>query len=310
MIAQLSHAGMAGSSRRAIGKARRTAHAFTETKPIQFLARFGYVVRGVIYFIPGLLALKLAVGRQGAALAPTEAIAVIGRQRFGRGLLLVVMAGLIGYAIWGLTRALLDPWGRGTSPRGIGRRVGYAMSALAYMSFVVLTVHLLMGSPSHADQTREWVARVLAAPFGGWILGIVGLCWILVVGVSEIVVGWTGGFERDLCLERMRPGERSWAVRLGRVGIIGRGVIFAVIGVLLVLAAFRRDPARAGGMGDALEAIAHQPFGRALLGVTSAGLVLFGAFSILCARWMRTRVGRSQRPLSGSPAREVRHGHV
>jgi hypothetical protein len=36
----------------------------------------------------------------GAALTPTDAIGVIGRQPFGRGLLLVVLAGLIGYSIW------------------------------------------------------------------------------------------------------------------------------------------------------------------------------------------------------------------
>jgi len=310
MAGHLSPVSVTGAPSGAARKAGRTARAFIESKPIQFLARFGYVVRGVIYFIPGLLALELAVARQGAALAPTGAIAVIGRQPFGRGLLLAVMAGLIGYSIWGLTRALLDPWGRGTSPRGIGRRIGYAMSALAYLSFVVLTVHLLMGTASHADQTREWVARLLAAPLGGWILGIVGLCWILVVGLSEIVMGWTGGFERDLRWERLHPGEHAWAVVLGRVGIVARGVIFAVIGVLLVLSAFLHDPARAGGMAEALEAIARQPFGRVLLAVASVGLIVFGAFSMLCARWMRTRSCRSQRPLPRSPSQEVRHGIV
>lgn len=311
MMGTPSFATVAGTSRRTARKASHTARAITESKPIQFLARFGYVVRGVLYLVPGLLALELALRHRGAAMAPAGTIAVIGRQPFGRVLLLVVLAGLVGYAAWGLTRAFLDPWGRGNSPRGIGRRIGYATSALAYMSFVVLTFHLLMGSHSHVDQTRAWAARLLSKPMGGWILGVVGLCWIVFAGFFEMAMGWTGGFERDLRWERMRPGEHWWARRLGRVGIVARGAIFAVIGVLLVVAALHGNPGQAGGMGEALEAIARQPFGRTLLAVSAAGLIAFGAFSILCARWMRTRSGAySGRSQPHSPSREVGHGLV
>jgi hypothetical protein len=227
-------------------------------------------------------------------------------------LLLVVLAGLIGYSIWGFTRALLDPLGRGDSPRGLGRRFGYAMSAFTYVSFVTLTIHLLMGSPSHADQSREWAAMLLAKPLGRWILGITGLCWIAGAGFLEIVLGWTGGFVKDLRWERMSRREHEWAVRLGRIGIVARGLIFTVIGFLLVTAALHGNPHRAGGMGKALEEIARQPYGRTLLAAAAAGLIVFGLFSILCARWMRTRSGAT--PLgarrSSSQTGEVRHGNA
>src|SRR5438105_3136080 len=280
---------IAGNSRRTARRAGQTARALTESKPVQFLARFGYVVRGVIYLVPGVLALRLALGLQGAAMAPTGTIAMIGRQPFGHALLLVVLAGLVGYASWGLMRALLDPLGRGDSPQGLGRRFGYAMSALAYMSFVVFTIHVLEGSSSQGGQTQSWAALLLARPLGAWLLGIVGLCWIVFAGASEIALGWSGGFERDLRWERMHAREHWWAVRLGRIGIVARGVIFAVIGFLLIAAALHSNPQRAGGMGEALEEIARQPFGRTLLAAAAAGLVVFGLFSMMCARWMRTR---------------------
>lgn len=304
-----SLAGVAGSPRQAARKAGHAARAFAESKPIQFLARFGYVVRGVIYLVPGLLALQLATRHHGAATSPTDAIAVIGRQPFGHVLLWVVLTGLVGYSIWGLTRAFLDPLGRGNSPRGLGRRFGYASSALTYLGFVALTLHLLTGSGSHVDQTQHWAAQVLAKPLGAWILGLTGLIWIVCAGFMEIALGWTGGFERDLRWERMRPGEYEWAARLGRIGIVARGVVFTVIGILLVLAAFHGNTERAGGMGAALEAIARQPFGRTLLAAAAAGLMVFGLFSILCARWMRTRSGGSPDRPRPQP-REVHHGLV
>lgn len=307
MAGNPSLAGVTGSP--AAQRAGHAARAFAESKPIQFLARFGYVVRGVIYLVPGILALRLAIRQHGAATSPTDAIAVIGRQPFGHALLLVVLAGLVGYSIWGLMRAVLDPLGRGNSPRGLGRRFGYASSALTYLGFVALTFHLLSGSPSHADQTQQWAEQVLAKPLGAWILGAVGLIWIVCAGFMEIVLGWTGGFERDLRWERMSPGERWWAARLGRIGIIARGMVFAVIGCLLIAAAFHGNAHRAGGMGEALEAIARQPSGRTLLALAATGLMVFGVFSILCARWMRTRSGGSSDRPRPQP-REVRHGLV
>src|SRR5262245_66325426 len=126
MAGHPSLATVTGTPRGASRKVGHAALAFAESKPIQFLARFGYVVRGLLYLVPGVLALKLALGRPGETLAPAQAIQVIDRQPFGQFLLLIMLAGLVGYAIWGLTRALLDPWGRGHSPRGIGRRIGYA----------------------------------------------------------------------------------------------------------------------------------------------------------------------------------------
>jgi hypothetical protein len=305
---------VAGAPRHAVRKAGHAALAFTESKPIQFLARFGYVVRGLLYLVPGVLALELAPGRPGETLAPGQAITVIDRQPFRHFLLLLVLAGLVGYSIWGLTRALLDPWGRGKSPRGIGRRIGYGTSALAYLSFVIITLQLLAGRAAHGggnEEAQEWASFLLTKPMGAWVLGLVGLGWIVCGGLSEIVQGWTGGFERDLRWERMRPSEHWWAVRMGRVGIVARGVVFTVIGYLFIVAALHHNPHRAGGMGEALREIARQPYGRTLLGAAALGLIVFGLFSILCARWMRTRsAGTSRRAHSSPQSREVRHGRI
>jgi hypothetical protein len=84
-----------------------------------------------------------------------------------------------------------------------------------------------------------------------------------------------------------------------------------VIGCLLVAAALHGNAHQAGGMGEALKEIARQPFGRTLLALSATGLIVFGVFSIMCARWMRTRSGGSSRlARSSSQPGEVRHGHI
>jgi hypothetical protein len=268
---------------------------------IERFVRFGYVVRGVLYIMPGVLALRLASGGRGGSMSVTGAIRTIGQQPFGRVLLVGVAVGLAGYSVWGLIRAVFDPMRRGRSPAGIGQRLGYAASAIAFAGLCVATVRYLSSTPRDIAEPRDWMPSVLAMPLGGWILGAIGLCWIFGAGIVQISAGWRGSFRKDLELERMGPAEERWAVRMGRIGIVARGVVFTVIGMLLVAAAVHSGSHRAG-MDDALLQIVHQPFGRFLLAATAVGLIIFGFYSAMCSRWMRVRVGRdphsSQAPSS------------
>jgi hypothetical protein len=137
-----------------------------------------------------------------------------------------------------------------------------------------------------------------ASPLGSWLLAIIGICWIVGAGLAQIVAGWRGAFEVDLAIERMTEFERRWMKRVGQIGIVSRGAVFAVIGVLIVAAARHAGPRGGTGMGEALLAILSRPFGRTLLAAAAVGLIAFGVFSALCARWMRIRPGAG-RSLAG-----------
>jgi hypothetical protein len=257
------------------------------------LARFGLVIRGIIYFVPGVFALEWSFGLHRQPMNPTSVIDLIGRQPLGRALLVLVAIGLTGYAIWGGVRAFWDPQRRGHSPAGLAQRFGYAGSAIAYLGMLLATVRLLASGQHHVDPPRDWTLALLAQPFGGVIVAVIGLCWIFGSGIAQIVTGWSKSFERDLMLERMGHIERGWAVGLGRVGLVSRGVVFTVIGVILVAAALRVQTQPSAGLEGALLELAHQPFGRTLLGAVALGLMAFGAYSAMCARWMRMRSAAS-----------------
>jgi hypothetical protein len=261
------------------------------------LVRLGYVVRGILYLLPGFLALRVALGRPGPDISPTTAIELIGHGPFGVILLIGVGVGLAGYAMWGVIRAVFDPLRRGRSSSGLAQRFGYAISAMAYLGLLAATIRFATRPLSHMGQPLDWSAVLLAHPLGGWILAIVGVGWIVGAGLAQIVSGWRGKFHADLAIERMSHTERRWANGLGRFGIVARGVIFTVIGASMVAAALHARPRGGAGMGGALIEILRQPFGRVLLAASAAGLIAFGAFSILCARWMRIQsVAPSSRP--------------
>ena len=267
----------------------RIASAALENTWVECFYRFGYIVRGVIYMMPGVLALELALGAHGAAITQTGAIEMIGQQSLGRVLLLLVATGLASYSLWGLIRAVLDPLRKGHSPSALAKRFGFGMSALAYAGLLAATLRYLSGALPHTAIQQDWSVGVLARPFGAWLVGIIGLCWIAGAGIGEIVRGWRGSFEKDLAFERMSIVERRWAGPLGRFGTVARGGVFTIVGMLMVAAALHAHPHRRGGMDGALLELARQPFGRALLAAAALGLIVFGMYSVMCARWMRMR---------------------
>ena len=90
---------------------------------------------------------------------------------------------------------------------------------------------------------------------------------------------------KRLDLHDIDAGQREWVVRLGRLGHAARGVVFGIVGWFLVRAAMNHDPAQAGGLGDALASLQAAPYGRWLLGLVALGLVAYGLFNVVRARY-------------------------
>lgn len=104
---------------------------------VERLARFGYLMRGVVYATIGVLALQLALGTGGQATTQSGAIAMLGSQPFGKGLLILIVVGLASYSLWGFIRALFDPLHRGHDSKGMVARIGFAFNGLAYGLLII-----------------------------------------------------------------------------------------------------------------------------------------------------------------------------
>ena len=270
-----------------LNKAKRAA-----TNPwVEKLERFGFVIRGLIYIIIGVLALQLAVGAGGATATPTSAIALIGRQPLGKILLVIVVAGLAGYSLWGFVRAILDPLGHGTGAKGLLARAGFLFSGLSYGILLIPAVLTLLNKPSRstAGSTAGVPAALLTGPFGKWLVVTFGLFWIA-AGAGQVVIGYAAKFTRDLNTGVMSAQEIKALTWLGRIGYAARGAVFGLVGVIILQTAFAVGPKQAQGFDGALAALAHAPYGQILLGAVAIGLILFGAYSALCAKW--NKIGR------------------
>ncbi len=64
------------------------------------LARLGYLAKGVVYAVVGVLALQVAFGTGGQTTDTKGALATLAQGPLGTALLAVVAAGLVAYAVY------------------------------------------------------------------------------------------------------------------------------------------------------------------------------------------------------------------
>ena len=266
----------------ALAKVKQTArHPWVEA-----CMRLGYAVRGLVYLIIGALALQLAAGEGGAASNPSSAIALLGRQPWGKWLLVVVAIGLAGYALWGVVRAVFDPLRRGHDAKGWLERGGFLLSAFSYILLLIPTVASILNLRQSASAGGAAVPpAVRQSPWAPWLFGAFGLFW-LVNGAAQLLAAYRASFVRDLEVGRLQPDARSAVVWSGRIGTAARGLVFGLVG-FGILRTVLRGSEQAPGMDAALAGLIQQPYGPYLLGLVALGLVLFGVYSIACAWWAK-----------------------
>jgi hypothetical protein len=81
--------------------------------------------------------------------------------------------------------------------------------------------------------------------------------------------------------------QRRIAIQVGRFGTFARGIVFAIVGFFITLAAIQANPGHAQGFSGALDYLGKQPYGIWLLGFVALGLIAFGIYSLMSAMWFK-----------------------
>ena len=276
------------------GAAEGARAAAREAAPwVERLARLGYMAKGVVYVLVGLVAAQVGLTSRGGRVEGSQgALERILHAPMGRVALGVVALGLVGYALWGFVRAALDPEGHGDDGAGaMLKRVGYAITGVTHTLLAWQAVRLLRGTGGGGgDNTSGWTATVMDKPLGRWLVAAAGL-GIAGYGIRQLVRAWREKVGEKLDLSQLSGEQSRWVVRLGRFGLGARGVVFVMIGWFLVRAAMTHDPGKARGLEGALRTLGEQPYGPWLLGIVGLGLAAYGLYEVVQGRYRRIRAG-------------------
>ena len=258
---------------------------------LELLARAGFIVKGALYMVVGVLALQVALSAGGRVTGTSGALLSVVGQPFGRVLLLLAAAGLLGYAVWRVLQGLLDSDRLGHDWRGIAMRVSFVIRGAIYGGLGLQAVRLYRGLSTSSETGERQVAReALEWPLGDWLLVIVGLI-LIGVAVQQISAAYHSRLESGLDVQRMRREAGQWAVTVSRFGVAARAVVFVLIGTTIIAGGWSRDPSEVGTVATTLRTLAGQPgvLGRWLFGVTAAGFVAYGFYSMVHARYLHIR---------------------
>ncbi|MFE9250515.1 DUF1206 domain-containing protein [Streptomyces sp. NPDC007088] len=266
-------------------KARRAANSST----VDAAARAGFVARGVIYVLIGVLALRIAFHQSDGKQADRSgALAEIAEKPFGSVLLWVLGVAVAGMALWRLSEAAFGssgPDGGKAHKRlmSAGRAVFYGFVSYSVLSFAAGGKN----SGSSDKSSKDITARALEWTGGRWLVGAAGI-GVAVAGVWILVRAVMRKFRKHLKTGEMSPRTRQAVDVLGVFGGGARGVLFATAGIFAVVAAWQYEPGKAKGMDDTLRSFTQTPVGPWLLVLVALGLMAFGLFSFASARWRRT----------------------
>lgn len=268
--------------------AGRGAHA-ARNPWIERLARAGFLARGVLYVVIGILAIDIATGKGGKNASQKGAIHTIAAQPFGKVLLTLLAIGLLGYALWQLIRGLLGQEQEGGQEHGALSRASDLLSAAAYAAMFYFTITTLTGSSSSSSGSGS-----SATASGGLLGGSGGTVIITVLGVALVGVGlwfvyrgWTEKFMEHFKQAEM-PASVERVVRpVGKAGNIARGVVFGIVGGFMVQAAVTYNSNKPVSLDTALHKLANHPYGTFLLAIVAAGLICFGTYCFAEARYRR-----------------------
>lgn len=265
-------------------RAARQAGAYAG-RGIELLARLGFAGKGAVYVLVGVLAASAAFAGGGATPGSGGALASIAGSTWGRLALALIALGLAGYVVWRAYSALANP-----ENDEAGTRAFYAVTAFIYAALAVEAARLALTGAGGGDASGDggaahWSAELLSQPFGQILLGIAALA-VLLYGLHQIWNAWKVDLDDRLDLSPMTQDARRWTIRFGRFGLAARGLVLAIIGGFLLVAAVQSDPSEARGLGGALGTMNDTPW---LLGIVALGLIAYGAYQFVRAKYRRIR---------------------
>jgi hypothetical protein len=257
------------------------------------VARFGLISKGIVYCLTGVIAFMGAfeIGSSEEA-GKGGVFHFIDEKGGGKPALLVIAVGLFCYCIWRLMQAFYNKGGSGDKKKDWSKRLRYFFSGLVYLSVAIVAVKIATNQDKSSGKNNEeaLTAQAMDASFG---LVLVGLAALIMagVGIYQVWYGLSGKYRKHV--QEMSAGSTTTNLLLlsGKLGYVARGIVWLILAWLLGKAALHSNSKEAGDTNEAFQALEDATMGSYYLGALGLGLICYGAFNFIRARYERLEAG-------------------
>ena len=129
-------------------------------------------------------------------------------------------------------------------------------------------------------------SELMNKPFGQWLVGLLGLA-LVITGVYQVYYGLSGKYKKHVQEMDLHSAASKTLLLAGKIGYVSRGIVWLMIAWLLFRAAFESDSSEAGDTGKAFHFLETASFGSYMLAALGIGLVCYGGFNFIRARFER-----------------------
>jgi hypothetical protein len=251
------------------------------------VARAGFAAKGIVYLILGTLLTRAAFGAGGSITDMRGALRAILREPYGRPLLGVLAAGLVGYALWRFLEAFADANRKGTKPKALAVRAGYAGSGIVYGSLAVYAGRLALHAPGRGNRGDSVLDGWIDASVAEWLVPLAAL-GLIGYAIQQFASAWRGKLDSSVRAGEAARETGRWVITVSRFGIAARACVFVGIGVLLLTSRTKTASAAANtDTVDSLQWLSHLPSGHWVLAAVALGLGAYGIYQLVHARYRR-----------------------
>ncbi|QTG81525.1 DUF1206 domain-containing protein [Arthrobacter crystallopoietes] len=260
------------------------AEELSNTTTLDVFARVGFAVLGLIHILIGAIALRIALGGYGEA-DPAGAVEILAsRPVLGPLMMWTCFASCLGLALWQLSEASLRARHLPRKEQ-ISKGISSGSLSVTYALFAFMFARFALGDESDSgESTKDFTIAMLRHPLGVPFLLAVGGT-VIGIGIYFVVKALRRQFTDEL---DFGDSKRGRALRvLGVAGHIAKGVALFLVGLLIIIAGVTHRPSQSTGLDGSLKALPEQPFGIVALVAIAVGLMCYGVFAIIRARYGR-----------------------
>lgn len=258
---------------------------------VERLAKAGLIAKGIVYCLIGILAFMAALELGSTSTSSANQSGVfnfIAEQTFGKILLGVIALGLLCYSLWRLIQAIKDTKNKGTDAKGISQRFMYAFRGLVYAALAFTAAKIAIGEgSSNSNSNESFVSQLLQQPYGQWLVGVVAVV-IAIAAFYQFYLALSDEYKKTVESAGLKHETEDFMIKFGKFGYIARGVVWLILSYFFLRAALQSDAQEAGGTSSAFRFLEQSSYGSILLGAVSLGLICYGLFLFMQAKYPGT----------------------
>ncbi|NNE76443.1 MAG: DUF1206 domain-containing protein [Pricia sp.] len=253
---------------------------------IKKVAYTGFIAKGTVYAITGILALLAAFNMGGEKAGKFQVIEFLEKQPFGKVLLALLGIGLACYALWRFIQSIQDPEDIGSDTKGIVKRISFFISGMIYLGLGIFAIVDIFSEPSSSGGSGT-SSSLLTGETGKFIFLGLGIA-LGIKGIYQFIKAYKGDFLQKFDIKSMTDNsKRKFIKNMGYAGLVARGILTVIVAYFFIKAGLGTSVSDNSlkGTSEAFSFLQDNSSGPWLLGIVAAGLVCYGIYLFTMAKY-------------------------